>query len=177
MSDSNHTLDISQIRSDIDRVDSEILRLLAERRAHSLRIAREKGRADSPSRDQIGEEHLIAERIAAGLDHDLDSGLIIRLWREIVNDSVRVQQETLGRGSQEAEQITAAIQGIEGSYSHLASEQYHQAKGIDVTYVKSETFADAVGVCGSDGEAPHVVYVPYSKIATVENFSRAIDEA
>ncbi len=32
-------------------------------------------------------------------------------------------------------------------------------------------------VCGSDAEAPHVVYVPYSKIATVENFSRPIDEA
>ena len=52
--------DISDIRRDIDDVDAEILRLLAERRAHSLRIAREKGRADQPSRDQLREEDLIA---------------------------------------------------------------------------------------------------------------------
>ena len=32
-------------------------------------------------------------------------------------------------------------------------------------------------VCGSDDEAPYLVYVPYSKIATVENYSRSLDEA
>ena len=144
MTDNNDTPDIDQIRTDIDDVDAEILRLLAERRAHSLRIAREKGRADRPSRDQIREEDLIADRIASGLDHDLDSGLIIRLWREIVNDSVRIQQETLGRGDQDADKITVAIQGIQGSYSHLASEQYHGARGVEATYMRSRTFTDAV---------------------------------
>ncbi len=32
-------------------------------------------------------------------------------------------------------------------------------------------------VCGSDDQAPYLVYVPYSKIATVENYSRSRDEA
>jgi len=32
-------------------------------------------------------------------------------------------------------------------------------------------------VCGSDDEAPYLVYVPYGKIATVENYSRSPDEA
>ncbi|MEE8407082.1 MAG: mechanosensitive ion channel domain-containing protein [Acidimicrobiia bacterium] len=32
-------------------------------------------------------------------------------------------------------------------------------------------------VCGSDDEAPYLVYVPYGKIATVENYSRSLDEA
>ena len=32
-------------------------------------------------------------------------------------------------------------------------------------------------VCGSDDEASYLVYVPYSKIATVENYSRSLDEA
>jgi len=144
MSENNNTQDINQIRTDIDNVDSEILRLLAERRAHSLRMAREKDRFDRPSRDQTREEDLIAERIASGLDHDLDSGLVIRLWREIINDSVRIQQERLGRGDQEFDRLTVAIQGIQGSYSHLASEQYHSARGIEATYVKSATFADAI---------------------------------
>lgn len=136
--------DIEQIRDDIDRIDSDILKLLAERKAHSLRIAKEKGIQDRPSRDQIREEDLIADRIAAGMDHDLDSGLVNRVWREIVNDSVRIQQEFLGRSESPRRAVTVAIQGIEGSYSQLASQQFFDAKGSSVSYVRSQTFADAV---------------------------------
>jgi chorismate mutase/prephenate dehydratase len=136
--------DIDEIRNDIDAVDTEILKLLAERRAHSLRMALEKGLRDRPSRDQNREEDLISDRIASGMDHDLDSGMVNRLWREIINDSVRVQQETLGRAQADPEAITAAIQGIDGSYSQLAARQFFDSKGIDAGYVKSSTFTDAI---------------------------------
>ena len=117
----HHEDDIDQIRDDIDRVDAEILKLLAERKAFSLRMAREKGLHARPSRDMSREEDLISDRINAGMSHDLDSGLVNRVWREIINDSVRVQQEFLGRSEATPEQVTVAIQGIDGSYSHLAS--------------------------------------------------------
>ena len=143
MTDSNPG-DIELIRDDIDRIDSDILKLLAERKAHSLRIAREKGIRDRPSRDQQREEGLIADRIAAGMDHDLDSGLVNRMWREIVNDSVRIQQEVLGRSEAPGRAATVAIQGIEGSYSQLASQQYFDSKGTTVSYHRAQTFADAV---------------------------------
>lgn len=138
------TGDIEQIRDDIDRIDSDILKLLAERKAHSLRIAKEKGIHDRPSRDQMREEDLIADRIAAGMERDLDSGLVNRMWREIVNDSVRIQQEFLGRSESPRQPKTVVIQGIEGSYSHLASQQFFDAKGITANYVNAATFADAV---------------------------------
>jgi small conductance mechanosensitive channel len=32
-------------------------------------------------------------------------------------------------------------------------------------------------VCRSDDEAPYLVYVPYGKVATVESYSRSLDEA
>lgn len=144
MSESNQPKDIDQIRNDIDKVDAEILRLLAERKAHSVRMAKEKGRADRPSRDQTREEDVIADRITWGLDHDLDSGLVNRIWREVVNDSVRVQQEVLGRSEEGPASITAAIQGIEGSYSQLAGRQFFNAKGVEVSFVRSRTFAEAL---------------------------------
>jgi len=144
MTDSPELTDIEHIRTDIDRVDAEIMRLLAERRSHSLRMAREKGRIERPSRDQNREEDLIADRIETGHNHDLDSGLVIKLWRAIVNDSVRLQQETLGHGADEGDTITVAIQGIEGSYSHLASEQFFGAKGIEPIVVKTPTFVTAI---------------------------------
>lgn len=144
MSPSKEKPNVDKIRSDIDQVDSEILRLLAERKSHALRMARIKGDFDQPSRDQSREEDLIADRIAAASQHDLDSELIIKLWRTIVNDSVRVQQEALGRGGEANGSVVAAIQGIEGSYSHLASEHFFNAKGIEATYVRANAFSDAV---------------------------------
>jgi chorismate mutase/prephenate dehydratase len=156
MTDPKSTQDINDIRSDIDKVDGEIMRLLAERKSHSLRIAREKGRADRPSRDQLREEDLIAERIASANEHDLDSGLIIKLWRAIVDDSVRVQREALGRSDEASHSIAVAIQGIEGSYSHMATEQFFDAKGLTVNAVTTRTFATAVKAVQS-GEADAAV--------------------
>ena len=142
--------DIDEIRQNIDAVDSEILKLLAERRAHSARMAKEKGLQDRPSRDQAREEDLISDRIASGMDHDLDSGMVNRLWREIINDSVRLQQEALGRSEADPEAVSVAIQGIEGSYSQLAAKQFFDAKGIAANYVRSATFADAVAAVQED---------------------------
>ena len=144
MNEQQNPLDIDQIRTDIDHVDDEIVNLLAERKGLSLRIAHEKGRADQPSRDENREEELIAKRVASGQDHDLDSGLIIQVWRAIVNDSVRVQQEALGRGATDTTVVTVAIQGIKGSYSYLASQQYFGAKGTEFSVVTSRTFSEAI---------------------------------
>lgn len=144
MSPSEDKPDIDQIRSDIDQVDTEILRLLAERKSHALRMARLKGIADRPSRDQSREEDLIADRVSAASQHNLDSELIIKLWRTIVNDSVRIQQEALGRETGGNGHISVAIQGIEGSYSHLAAEHFFHAKGMEAVYVRTNAFSDAV---------------------------------
>jgi chorismate mutase/prephenate dehydratase len=144
MSSSNDRQDIDKIRTQIDKVDSEILRLLAERKSHALRMARAKGEFDRPSRDQTREEDLIADRIAAASQHDLDSELIVKLWRTIVNDSVRIQQEALGRGAEGNGSMTVAIQGIEGSYSHIASEHFFEAKGVEATYIRAQAFSDAI---------------------------------
>ena len=147
--------DIDKIRADIDSLDSEILRLLAERRAQSVKMAREKAVFDRPSRDWTREGDLIADRIAEGSGHDLDTGLINRVWREIVNDSVRVQQEVLGRSDAAPDSIIVAIQGIESSYSQLAAQQFYDAKGIEVSYIRAKTFASAIQAVreGSAGTA------------------------
>ena len=144
---------IDQIRSGIDDIDGKILQLLAQRRAFSVRAARLKGARGHPSRSPLREEDMIAERIASGLDHQLDSRLINRLWREIVEDSVRVQRDLLGRRETDEGQITAAIQGVEGSYSQLAAQQIFDAKGGQtLAHVMAQTFAEAVDAV-RDGRA------------------------
>jgi len=139
------TDDISTIRDGIDEIDAEILELLARRRSFSLRAARLKDADDAPSRDELREEDVIAERISTGLGHGLDSGVVNSLWREIVDDSVRVQREYLGRVEVDDRHMSVAIQGIDGSYSALASRQFFAARGvIDLTFVPAITFADAL---------------------------------
>jgi chorismate mutase/prephenate dehydratase len=153
MSTPNPPDDLTSIRHGIDRVDGHILELLAERRAYSVRAARLKGDADAPSRDRLREEDLIADRIADGLDHGLDTGLVNTLWRQIVDDSVRVQRDHLGRSETDVTTLTIAIQGIEGSYSSLASRQFFAARGItDPSFVRCPTFADAFAAV-RDGRA------------------------
>lgn len=140
----NHD-NIDQIRDGIDEIDQKILRLLAERRSFSVRAARLKGTEGSPARSRLREEDMIAQRIATGLEHDLDSRLINHLWREIVDDSVRLQRELLGRRETDEGLVTVAIQGVEGSYSQLAARQiFDAAGGQALAYVMSPTFADAV---------------------------------
>ncbi|MFQ5524078.1 MAG: bifunctional 3-deoxy-7-phosphoheptulonate synthase/chorismate mutase [Acidimicrobiia bacterium] len=155
MSDTNEHL-IAEVRQEIDEVDTRILELLAERKALSLRMARAKGRVDRPSRDMTREEHLIAERVAAGEDYDLDPGLVVSLWRAIVNDSVRIQQEALGRTDSMGGKVTVAIQGIEGSYSYLAATNYFDTKGLDATFLTTPTFSDALDAVAS-GQADAAV--------------------
>ena len=134
--------DLESIRRGIDDVDRRILRLLAERRSFSVRAARLKGAQGSDTRDRLREEDLIAERIESGLDHEIDAGLVNRLWREIVDDSVRVQRDLLGRRPDEGAPATVAIQGVEGSYSQLATRQVFDSKGEpDPAYVMCATFA------------------------------------
>ncbi|MFH1103464.1 MAG: 3-deoxy-7-phosphoheptulonate synthase [Actinomycetota bacterium] len=136
--------DLESIRQGIDRVDTTILELLGERRAYSMRAARLKGADDSPSRDLLREEDLIADRITEALDYGIDAALVNTLWREIIDDSVRVQRHLLGRTETDQRTLTIAIQGIEGSYSWLASRHFFAARGItDPTFVGCVTFADA----------------------------------
>ncbi|MFQ5516092.1 MAG: bifunctional 3-deoxy-7-phosphoheptulonate synthase/chorismate mutase [Acidimicrobiia bacterium] len=135
----------SDLRRHIDRVDSDILRLLAERRANSRRIAEEKQRRGLVFRDRTREEDVIADRVRMGRRHALDSSFVSRVWREIISDSVLLQQEYVQaklNGSEDGEVV--AFQGIAGSYSHLAAAQFFASKRTNVSYLHCGQFADVV---------------------------------
>jgi chorismate mutase/prephenate dehydratase len=137
--------DLDRIRKDIDRVDREILELLAERRALSVDVAQEKHRRQQPFWDRSREEELIADRIRVGRSHALDASFITRVWREITDDSLRLQQELVQQGlNQNGNAIRVAFQGIEGSYSQLATRQFFEQKGAKVGYLGCALFKDVV---------------------------------
>ena len=56
---------LDDLRGEVDRIDNGILELLAARRRVARDIAAEKQRAERPFRDDLREEALLVERLAA----------------------------------------------------------------------------------------------------------------
>ena len=135
---------IDSLRENVDGIDDQILALLAERRRVSSAIASEKQRTKRPFRDEDRENSLLTKRVEAARDHDLDPGLVVRIWEEIIADSVSLQhdhfQGLLNGGGSTA---VVALQGIEGSYSQLAAEQFFRDKLVDISLLACTRFADA----------------------------------
>ncbi|MEX1249384.1 MAG: bifunctional 3-deoxy-7-phosphoheptulonate synthase/chorismate mutase [Acidimicrobiia bacterium] len=134
---------IDSLRENVDGIDDQILALLAERRRVSSKIADEKQRTKRPFRDEVRENSLLTKRVEAARDHDLDPGLVVRIWEQIIADSVSLQhdhfQGLLNGGGSNA---VVALQGIEGSYSQLAAEQFFRDKPVEISLLACTRFAD-----------------------------------
>ena len=135
---------IDGLRLGVDRIDNEILGLLAARRELAREIAAEKRRTERPLFDDQRQRALMTERLAAADRHRLDPGLVSRIWEHILDDSLRVQYQTLQPewgGSRHP--IKAAVQGVEGSYSRMAARDFLGGELEEVTFASCARFEDA----------------------------------
>ncbi len=138
---------LHDIRDRLDAIDAEVLRLLGERRKLSVEMIRTKEASNSPLRDQKREEEMLACRIQVGRAQGLDAHYVTRVFHEVIDDSVRLQQDYLMRrgGSDGATApIRVAFQGIEGAYSHLAAKQFFAADADRLAFVGLPTFAEVI---------------------------------
>jgi chorismate mutase / prephenate dehydratase len=136
---------IERIRQQIDKLDRELLALLGERRRRSVAAAQVKAAAPEWFRDKAREEELLADRIRNGRDLGLDAHFVASLFGEILDDSLRVQQDYYQRRVNEDRPVTVvAFQGIEGSYSHLAAQKHLARHGGVISYAGLLQFKDVV---------------------------------
>lgn len=142
---STHQDQVENLRAGVDDIDDNIMRLLAERRQLSTQIANEKKLSHRPYRDEEREQLLLSKRAESAEAYDLEPGLVIKLWEQILDDSVRLQHDLLqGEINGGFRPTTVAIQGIEGSFSHLATEQFFRNKPTDVSLLSCTRFADVI---------------------------------
>jgi chorismate mutase/prephenate dehydratase len=134
---------IDGLRLGVDRIDHEILGLLAARRELAREIAAEKRRTERPLFDDERERKLMTERLAAAERHRLDPGLVSRVWKHILDDSLRVQHQTLHVEWSGRHGVKAAVQGIEGSYSRMAAREFLGGESEEVAFVGCARFEDA----------------------------------
>ena len=138
---------LKAVREEIDHIDRAVLQLLAERRKKSLQAAHAKESQSDSFRDEVREEALLVARIQAGREVGLDSHYVTGIFRDILDDSLRVQQEHF---QEKANVNTAALrvtfQGVEGAYSHLAAQKHFARRGGNVNFIGHARFKDAVDV-------------------------------
>jgi chorismate mutase/prephenate dehydratase len=148
------------LRSKINKIDKDIIRLLAERRNLSSDVIKAKDKSDKPIRDQKREEELLERIIKLSRKYGLESNFVTNIFYEIIDDSVRLQQNYIQRllNNQKGKSdfIKVAIQGIEGSYSYLTAKKFFHEKSKSLVFISKERFEEVVEAV-EKGEADYAV--------------------
>jgi chorismate mutase / prephenate dehydratase len=137
--------DLGNIRKRLDEIDRRILDALSDRQQTIRDVATLKADGSGTRlRDILREEDLLTRLVELGHERGLDSYYVTRLFREILEHSVRFQQEFIADKQnperRDIETATVAYQGVEGAYSHSAAMKHFAARDIQVLYRGCETF-------------------------------------
>lgn len=148
---------LDDVRAELDDVDRRIVDALVERDRIVMEVARRKaGKGDGRVRDPVREENQLTRLSGQGQVAGLDGFYVTRVFREVLDHSVRLQQEFLARKKNPARDpeglLVVAYQGIDGAYSHLAAMRHFGPRGGDVEFRGFPTFR-AMMEAVRDGQA------------------------
>ncbi|MCB0339431.1 MAG: chorismate mutase, partial [Bdellovibrionales bacterium] len=150
---------IEQVRDKISSLDREMLKLLAQRRDLSNEVVKAKEVLKSPLRDKEREEQILANLIRAGSEQGLDSHYVTRIFHEVIDDSIRLQQEYLQKRANAKDHasgmVRVAFRGNEGSNSHLAAKRHFARYGDELVCIGFPSFSS----CLKAVEEGHADYV------------------
>src|SRR5574338_1600247 len=138
---------MQKIREKINSIDDQMLKLLAERRELSVEIIKLKNEDKTSIRDREREKILLTRLIEAGREYGLDTYYVSKIFQEIISDSIRIQNRFVldsSNSSNKSDILKVAIQGIEGSYSYLATNQFFSDSGKEIFFKKFNTFDEVV---------------------------------
>ncbi|MCX7644288.1 MAG: chorismate mutase [Rhodobacteraceae bacterium] len=92
---------MEEIRAGIDRVDEELVRLLAERAAYIDRAAEIKAAAALPARIEARVEQVLGNVRRHALARGLPPELAEALWRQLIDWSIAREAEFLARSGKD----------------------------------------------------------------------------
>ncbi|MEY4510591.1 MAG: hypothetical protein RLZZ450_2713 [Pseudomonadota bacterium] len=129
---------LDDLRAQLDEIDHRILKALIERDRVVAEVASRKGqKGDGKVRDPIREEAQLSRLTGEGQTEGLDGFYVGRIFREVLDHSVRLQQEYLARLNDargEVDELVVSYQGIDGAYSHLAAMRHFGPRGPNVVF-------------------------------------------
>ena len=134
---------LQELRNKLDEIDRRIVAALADRdqlvnEVGKLKLVREGG-----LRDIQREEELLTRLVAGARAAGLDGHYVARLFREILDHSVRKQQDSFVAQTNAVPQMPVVVYlGEEGSYSHQAAARHFEAHGGPVSLRGGASFAE-----------------------------------
>jgi len=143
---------LDDLRARLDAVDQQLLDVLAARQRLIGDAARVKAAGADFVRDPRREAAMLRRLKEAAREKGLDSFFVSRLFRQILDHSVRFQTDHLV-GHHDAERagrpLAVAYQGTEGAYSHIAAQHHFEARRPSArhpapAYRGCTTFRDAL---------------------------------
>jgi chorismate mutase/prephenate dehydratase len=150
---------LTDLRKEIDQLDSQILELLAERLNIARQVVETKDASGMDIRDTSREGDIIRQRILEGAQLHLESHFVTRVFHELLAESNRAQHDLLQHklnGFPARSSLKVAFQGIDGSYCHLAGKSHFatvlgDSSSGTPTFVGFDSFKDAVKAIESGG--------------------------
>jgi chorismate mutase / prephenate dehydratase len=131
---------LTNLRKRLDDIDAVLVSALGERARLARQIAAVKVDGDGPVRDLDRETALLQHRSAFGERVGLDPAFVRRLFREILDDSVRRQHDALQPPMASDRELRVAYQGTEGAYGHQAACQHYGVSSRAVALKAYPTF-------------------------------------
>ena len=134
--------DLAQLRAELDRVDRELVGLIARRLEVVADVGRAKAATEHPVRDVPRERAVLDGVVALAEERGVSGELVRRIFREIIGHAVDRQVAELTGTS--ARPLVVAFQGTDHAYSHLAARKHMAGRGQEATYEGHVTFAGAL---------------------------------
>jgi chorismate mutase / prephenate dehydratase len=137
---------LDDLRAQLDEIDHGILSALVERDRVVREVANRKSAMGGGGlvRDPVREEAQLSRLTGEGQAEGLDGFYVGRVFREVLDHSVRLQHEFLARliagARPEQRDLVVSYQGIDGAYSHLAAMRHFGPRGGNVTFRGYTTF-------------------------------------
>ncbi len=163
------TEDLDTARAALDTIDKRIVEALAERDRIVADVAALKTDDDKPVRDIDREEALLGRIVAHAESAGLSADYATRLFRDILDHSLRRQHHLLTEPEPSEAPLVVAFQGTEGSYSHSAAARHFTAVGRPVDLRGHHTFKQAF-------EAVHSGVAEYGVLPVENTTAGSINE-
>ena len=153
---------LEDVRAQLDEVDQRIVNALVERDRLVMEVARARPRrATARFATRCAKRRCSRGWPARGRRAGLDGFYVTRVFRELLDHSVRLQQEFLARQqnperASRGDELVVAYQGVDGAYSHLAAMRHFGPRGGDVAFRGYPSFR-AMMEAVRDGQAHYGV--------------------
>jgi chorismate mutase/prephenate dehydratase len=136
---------LQRLRAELDAIDLRIVEALADRLRVIGVVSAFKETQPAQLRDRQREDALLQRLQAHARELRLDPHFVTRLFREILEYSVRRQEDHLfGRARGSDQPTIVGYQGTEGAWGHIAAQRHFGVRGEDVEYRAFDSFRHVV---------------------------------